>query len=225
MKLYGVRLSPYYERVLLQLRHKGLMDQVEVPGVPGGDMKSADYLVINPMGKIPCLQTADFILTESWAISEYLEEKYPETPMLSGTAEEKARIRAIGRVCDFEVLAPVGELYTLVKKLAEAAEQIATAFLKLDRAIACIEMYLDADSAYAVGTSYSLADLSLVTNMFFLTGVYQTFGRDIFACAPKLKAWFAHHGETEVYQESAKVRAVELVAFQKRKAEAAKAAN
>ena len=44
----------------------------------GSDMKSAQYLAINPMGKVPALQHGDAVITETGAIVTYLAELYPE---------------------------------------------------------------------------------------------------------------------------------------------------
>lgn len=52
-------------------------------------MRSADYLAVHPLGRVPCLVDGDFILFESGAIAEYLCERYPEGGLgrLTGAAE------------------------------------------------------------------------------------------------------------------------------------------
>jgi glutathione S-transferase len=42
-------------------------------------MRSADYLAVHPLGRVPCLVDDDFRLFESGAIAEYLCERYPES--------------------------------------------------------------------------------------------------------------------------------------------------
>lgn len=50
----------------------------------------------NPRALVPSLAIGDTVLTESLAIIEYLEEKYPETPkLLPGDPEKRAKIRAL----------------------------------------------------------------------------------------------------------------------------------
>ena len=51
MKLYSVDLSPYATRVRMAIHAKGL--DIEIAPPPGGDLKSAEYLAVNPMGKVP----------------------------------------------------------------------------------------------------------------------------------------------------------------------------
>ena len=55
----------------------------------GPEMKSADYLAINPMGKVPALQHGDVVITETAAILAYLADLFPEkklAPALSDPA-------------------------------------------------------------------------------------------------------------------------------------------
>jgi glutathione S-transferase len=44
----------------------------------GGSMKAADYLAINPMGKVPALRHGDAVVTEAAAICAYLADQFPE---------------------------------------------------------------------------------------------------------------------------------------------------
>ncbi len=221
MKIYGARLSPYFERLYLQVQAKGLKGKVEFPGVPGGDLKSAEYLAINPMGKIPAMDDDGFLLSESWAISEYIEEKFPEKPMMTGDMRQRAKIRAIGRICDFEVLPPVNALYALKAKGIEEGENLEAEFLKLNRALDCVEMFMEGGD-FAFANVLSLADFSLMANVFFLGDVYKSFGRDLAAGRPKLGHWLGVHTTTDSYKEAVKIRATQLADLRKRKAAAAK---
>lgn len=55
----------------------------------GPPMKSATYLAINPMGKVPAIRHGDHIITEAAAICAYLAETFPETG-LGPTDDERA---------------------------------------------------------------------------------------------------------------------------------------
>ena len=80
MKLYGSLVSPYVARVVLAARAKGLDLAPEAP--PGGGIKSPEYLAINPMGKMPALEDGGQCIAESAVILEYLDEAYPQTPLM-----------------------------------------------------------------------------------------------------------------------------------------------
>ena len=94
----GVRLLSYRARIALAL--KGI--QYEPVNVVGGrgsdDLKKQEYLDLNPSAVVPTLVEGDSVLTQSIPIMEYLEETYPETPILPADAAGRARVRAIAQV-------------------------------------------------------------------------------------------------------------------------------
>jgi glutathione S-transferase len=75
MKLYNMNLSNFATKSRLVVYEKGA--NVEIAPIPGGDIHSAEYLKINPLGKVPCLDVNGAIIPESELINEYLEEKFP----------------------------------------------------------------------------------------------------------------------------------------------------
>lgn len=77
-KIYGLAISNYYNKVVLALKHKGIPFS-EVLAAPSQD---DEFLKYSPMGKIPYLEIDGTIITESSAITEYLEQAYPDGPDL-----------------------------------------------------------------------------------------------------------------------------------------------
>ncbi len=66
--------------------------------------KAEDYLAINPQGLVPSLQISpDKILSQSLAIIEYLDETYPEPPLLPDDAWGRARVRSIALMIACEI--------------------------------------------------------------------------------------------------------------------------
>lgn len=59
------------------LEELGVNYDVEVKQY-GGSIKAADYLAINPMGKVPAIKHGDLIVTEVAAICAYLADQFPE---------------------------------------------------------------------------------------------------------------------------------------------------
>lgn len=90
MKLYDALRCPYCARVRLALAEKNLAyEQVEI------DLANRpDWLYeLNPVGKVPVLDDSDFILPESEVIMQYLDDRYPELPLLPAGARARAEAR------------------------------------------------------------------------------------------------------------------------------------
>jgi len=100
MKLYGAAMSANTRRVKIYLAEKGLDNIEEVDLVGAANViKTPEYLAKNPAGKIPLLELDDgTFLPESAAIVEYLEEIYPDPPMIGTTPLERAKVRSLERV-------------------------------------------------------------------------------------------------------------------------------
>ena len=86
--------SPPAWRVWLALEFKGLAYDLHLLSFDAGDTRKADFLKVNPRGRVPAIIDGDFALYEANAIVEYLEEQYPATPQLfPGPTRERARAR------------------------------------------------------------------------------------------------------------------------------------
>ena len=109
MKLYDSMLSPYSTRIRLQMYLKGI--QAEIVAVPSGGSHTPDYVKINPLEKIPTLDDNGFLLPESSAIGEYLEDIHPTPSLRPDDAKERAKMRVIYNIADQYILAPLFELF------------------------------------------------------------------------------------------------------------------
>jgi len=98
LALIGDDASPYVTRVLMAAKLKGL--ELGRPAVPGGNPRSAEYHEINPLGKVPGMLIDGEMLPESEVICEYLEEAFPEPPLLPAGARERATARLVSRIVD-----------------------------------------------------------------------------------------------------------------------------
>lgn len=72
----------------------------------GGEQFNADYLALNPQGRVPVLVVENKVLTQSSAIIEYLEETYSTPPLLPDNALERAYVRSLAQIiaCDIHPL-------------------------------------------------------------------------------------------------------------------------
>lgn len=107
MKLYWFPGSPFAWTVMLAMEHKGLSYELKQVNLSAGEQHSADYLTLNPRGKVPVLVDGDLVITESLAILAYLEAKQPEPSLFGQTAVMKARVmEALGQLLTY--LEPAG---------------------------------------------------------------------------------------------------------------------
>jgi maleylpyruvate isomerase len=110
MKLYDAAISSAAARVRIALALKGIAVEripVEIVGSAAENRRPA-YLDVNPQGLVPALLTDDgVLLTQSLAIVEYLDEVYPEPPLLPPDAATRAWVRAF-------VLAVLAETHAIV---------------------------------------------------------------------------------------------------------------
>jgi maleylacetoacetate isomerase len=108
IRLYTYFRSSAAYRVRIALNLKGLPYQ----SVPvhllrgGGEQHGPAFAERNPAEAVPVLEDGSFTLTQSLAIMEYLDEKYPAPPLLPRGADERARVRALalGIACDIHPL-------------------------------------------------------------------------------------------------------------------------
>jgi len=108
MKLYGFYQSSNVYRARVALNLKGVAYEDVIVNVLKGGTKTAEYQALNPQAKIPALQDGDTIITQSLAIIEYLDEKFPDPPLLPGDPVGRARVRSLslGVVSDTFPLLP-----------------------------------------------------------------------------------------------------------------------
>jgi glutathione S-transferase len=91
--LYHLPLSPFSRKVRLALAEKRIPFDSRVERVWE---RREEFLAMNPACTVPVLQDANgLVLADSWAICEYLDEAYPDTPLLGRTLAERAEVRRL----------------------------------------------------------------------------------------------------------------------------------
>src|SRR6202795_160334 len=107
MILYGHALSSASYRVRIALALKGLRVTTVLLDLRAGEQRLEEYLKINSQGFVPALTLDDgAVLTQSVAIIEYLDEIYPQPPLLPQSPLARARVRALSQAitCDVHPL-------------------------------------------------------------------------------------------------------------------------
>lgn len=160
-------------RVRIALAHKGL-DYSAVPVHllrDGGQQHAPAYLARNPQGLVPTLIEAGQALSQSLAICEYLEEVYPQPPLLPAAPLARAKVRALACLvaCDIHPLNNLRVLQYLKRELGQAQAEIDRWCRHwMDEGLRALEAELAAlgSSRFCVGDSVSLADLCLLPQLF-----------------------------------------------------------
>jgi maleylpyruvate isomerase len=105
MKLYTFFRSSASYRVRIALNLKGL-DYEQAPihlRRGGGEQLKPAYTAINPQALVPALEDNGHVFSQSLAIIEYLEERYPKPPLLPSDAAERAIVRSMALLIACEV--------------------------------------------------------------------------------------------------------------------------
>ena len=171
MRLYGYFRSSAAYRVRIALAMKGLPYEYAAVHLRKGEQRGAQYRALNAQGLVPTLEDDRGRFTQSLAIIEYLEERYPEPPLLPPTPEARARVRAIALAiaCDIHPLDNLRVLQYLVDKVG-ASDDAKNAWYRhwIDVGLGALESQLVRDpatGAFCHGEAATLADVCLVPQL------------------------------------------------------------
>jgi maleylacetoacetate isomerase len=167
MILYDYFRSSAAYRTRIALNLKGLKPERKSIHLRKGEQRGADYKSINAQGLVPTLDIGGTRLTQSLAIIEYLDEKYPDPPLLPRIAEDRAFARAIALAiaCDIHPLNNTRVLAYLDKQLAVDEGKrdqwyrhwVMEGFAAIEKQLAA-----RAHGPFAVGDQPTIADVFIV---------------------------------------------------------------
>jgi maleylacetoacetate isomerase len=172
LKLHSYFRSSASYRCRIALNLKGLPYEMAFVHLvkDGGQQHAATYRALNPQALLPTLEHGGRVLTQSLAIVEYLEETWPEPPLLPGDAEMRAKVRAfaLAIACD---VGPVNNLRVLrYLKRAMSQEQAAIddwyRHWSQSGLAACQALLPATEHRFCFGEQPSLADICLIPQMY-----------------------------------------------------------
>jgi len=174
MRLYSYFRSSAAFRARIALNLKGIAYETVCVDLraPASKQHAPEYLAVNPQGLVPALEHDGTTIGQSLAIIEYLEELYPEPPLLPRAPRDRARVRAMALAvaCDMHPLnntrvlgylrSPLGHDEATVS--AWYGHWIAAGFRGLETEAA----RASGDGRHMFGTTVTLADVYIVPQMY-----------------------------------------------------------
>ncbi|WP_369302357.1 glutathione transferase [Pseudomonas sp. N2-5-1-1] len=164
--------SPYAMSVFVTLREKGLTFDMLTLDLDTAQNQTADFTQLSLTQRVPTLVEGEFALSESCAITEYLEQVYPETPVYPADPQQRARARQVQAWLRSDLLAIRQERSTLVvfygQKMPPLSPAAEAAVRKL---FSATQTLLAGNPPYLFG-EWSIADLDLAVmlNRLILNG-------------------------------------------------------
>jgi maleylpyruvate isomerase len=168
MQLYNFFRSGTSHRLRIALNLKGLAYDYVAVDLRTEEHLGAAFKALNPQGLVPALADGELVLTQSPAIIEWLEERYPTPPLLPSGREDRARVRTLAALvgCDIH---PVNNRRILeyLRKTLGCDEAAVNAWCAtwINAGFEALETMLAADrqrGAFCFGNTPTLADAYLV---------------------------------------------------------------
>ena len=170
LTLHGYWRSTTAYRVRIALAVKGVAYEQVTHDLRTGAQREAGYRALNPQGLVPALETDDAVLTQSPAILEWIDEVYPDPPLLPADANGRATVRAMAATiaCDIH---PVNNLRILNALRAEfgADEAAVTRWIArwIGDGFAALETLIARHGdGFAFGATPTIADCHLVPQVY-----------------------------------------------------------
>lgn len=210
LKLHGFAVSNYFNMVRRALEAKGLEYEV-VQRFPSQD---ADWLELSPLGKVPCLETERGSLSETIVILEYLDEAYPEHPLIPGDAFERAQIRQVMQVIKLYIELPARRLFPGVFFGGQNAElTIEEVRPVLEKGARALRQLCRLDP-YLMGDSPTAADYMLMYSLDLAAAVaHKVYQWDLLADIPGSAQLLQRLGEDPVAERIDAEKNEQMAAF------------
>jgi maleylpyruvate isomerase len=171
VKLYSFFRSSAAYRVRIALNLKNIPYEMVAIHLSkdGGANRKPEFKAVNPQMRVPALvDSSGEILIQSLAMIEYLDESFPDPPLLPANAMERAHVRAISQIiaCDVHPLNNVAPLRYLKHQLKHEQVEIDAWYHHwVTEGFEAIEAMIE-PSPYTCGGRVTLADLCLVPQVY-----------------------------------------------------------
>lgn len=204
MKLHSFFRSGSSHRLRIALRLKGLDAEYMPVDLRSSQHLSPKYRALNPQALVPALQHEDQVLIQSPAIIEWLDERYPEPPLLPSNPDERAHVRALAAIigCDIHPVNNKRILEYLRLQMGRDETAVKTWCAHwISAGFDALEALLAADTrrgAFCFGDAPTIADIYLVPQV----ESARRFEVDL-SPWPHIRAVDAACGELEAFRQAA----------------------
>ena len=168
MILYEYFRSSAAFRVRIALNLKGLNPERRYIHLANGEQHATAYKDVNPQGLVPLLVDGEFSLSQSLAIIEYLDENYPDPPLLPTNGRDRAWVRSVAQLiaCDIHPINNLRVLNYLSNPLGQSDEARNRWYCHwIIEGFGALEKMLErrkAQGTFCLGEAPSIADICLV---------------------------------------------------------------
>jgi len=193
IKLYGAPLSNYYNMVKTAMIEK----DIEFEEVLTRPSQEPDYLDKSSIGKIPVIETENGFLAETLTILNYLEENFPEKPLLPSDAYGRAKVRELAHSLELYVELPARRGYDALRgnDVPDGVKEAMKEELPKGNTAAGRLMRF---SPFIAGSELTFADLvGYFTYMYANLSAQANIGTDLLESIPGAKDWHEMMGERE----------------------------
>jgi glutathione S-transferase len=188
LKLCGFRISNYYNKVRIALLEKGVPFEEDPTCTPS---QKDQFVARSPMGKVPFLELDDGgRLAESEVILEYLEDAYPQKPLLPKDAFERAKMRELVAVMELHLELPARRLYREVFFGGKVSDEVKQSVQKdLPKGVRALKALVKFDP-YIAGRELTLADCAAFVHLPLVSlATKLAYGRDVLDDMAPLKPY------------------------------------
>jgi len=195
LTLCGFAASNYYNKVKFALLEKGVPFEEELAWVGKTDPASS------PIGKVPYIKTVNGPVCESAVIMEYIEQQYPQNPLMPTDAFAAAKVRELVTFLELHLELVARNLYPEAffgGNVSDSAKEKTGA--QLEKNIAAFAG-LAKFSPYVAGDTLTLADCAAVVHLPLVSGATKLiYGRDFLADLP-VRDYMKFMGERATLQQ------------------------
>jgi glutathione S-transferase len=181
LKLCGFAGSNYYNKVKFALLEKGVPFEEELVWTD----RSPELLARSPLGKVPFFETDKGVVCESQVMMEYVEDAYPQQPLLPADPFAAAKVRELITFMELHLELVARELYVEAFFGGKVSDEIKTRTQKLLTRNAKAFAKLAKFSPYVAGAEFTMADCVAMVHLPLVSMASKAiYGEDVLAGLP-----------------------------------------